>query len=130
MRNKVYCAFCRVPQKVYAHKHVPLVALLAHGLVAAILSYVVWGAFHWSALLLFMSLSLITELLFQLKWRQSVVCRACGFDPVVYKRNPEQAAQEVKAFLAQRKEDPMYMLKPQPDLPKPRKKSSDESPQV
>ena len=52
----------------------------------------------------------------RVRWRNSVKCPHCGFDPIVYKSNPEKAAQITKAFLEKRKRDPTYLLKPQPQI--------------
>jgi metallophosphoesterase superfamily enzyme len=48
----------------------------------------------------------------------TISCRHCGFDPLVYVKDRELAAQKVKAFLEKRKEDPAMLLRPALNLPK------------
>lgn len=45
-----------------------------------------------------------------------MICDICGFDPVLYKRSPQRAADLVKIFLEKRKTDPQMLLKPYPKL--------------
>lgn len=60
----------------------------------------------------------------QTKWRTSMVCRNCGFDPVLYVRNPEQAGLKIKAFLEKRAESPEHLLRPPVVLPKKKTNSN------
>lgn len=90
--------------------------ILALTVVGAVFTYLVWQDFHWTGVVLFLILAVTAEMVAQMRWRMSIRCSACGFDPVVYKRNPQVAADAVKAFLAERKKDPLYLLKPQPDI--------------
>ncbi len=116
MKQKVYCSFCKLPQKVYKSKHIGVFVILALTVVGAVFTYLVWQDFHWTGVVLFLILAVTAEMVAQMRWRMSIRCSACGFDPVVYKRNPQVAADAVKAFLAERKKDPLYLLKPQPDI--------------
>lgn len=50
------------------------------------------------------------EMFLQIRWRLAVVCKACGFDPVAYVKNPERAAEKVKLFLSVKKNDPNRLL--------------------
>lgn len=54
---------------------------------------------------------LVSELFSQMKWRSAMICRNCGFDPVVYVRNPEQAGLKIKAFMDRRSESPEHLLR-------------------
>jgi hypothetical protein len=114
--EKAFCIFCSLPMRVYSKKHVGIFAMIMFGVVGAIFSYLVWERFHLVALLLFAILTVVTEFIFHLRWRSSVKCKGCGFDPVLYKQNPELAASFVKAKLDSRKQDPLYMLKPRPTI--------------
>lgn len=49
----------------------------------------------------------IIELALQIRWRMSLICHECGFDPVIYKRNPELACRIVKSKIDLRKADPI-----------------------
>ncbi len=116
MKERFFCSFCELPQKVYKRKHIHLFEIMALAMAGAIASYLIWQDFHWSSLFLFAALVLITELTYQVRWRHSIKCKGCGFDPITYKNNPEKAASEVKIYLEKRKEDPLYLLRPQPNI--------------
>jgi hypothetical protein len=53
----------------------------------------------------------------QAKWRVSMICTNCGFDPVIYVRSPEQAGLKIKAFLDRRADSPQHLLRPPVVLP-------------
>ena len=116
VKEKVFCSFCRVPNKVYKNKHITPLAMLAFGFVSVLFSFLVWEEFNFVALGIFLVLCFWTEFFTRSKWRQSLKCTTCGFDPVIYRHNPEDAAKIVKEFLENRKEDPNYLLKPQPKI--------------
>lgn len=62
----------------------------------------------------------LTESFIQIRWRLSVFCKQCGFDPVLYVKDPEKAAAKVREQLAKRREDPaLFLAKPLnlPSLP-------------
>lgn len=90
--------------------------LAVFSLVSIIFTYLVWGEFHFIGLVVFSLLAMMAEVIHRLRWRNSIKCKGCGFDPVMYKNNPEQAAATVKTQLAQRKLDPLYMLRSQPKI--------------
>lgn len=52
----------------------------------------------------------------RMRYRESVKCPHCGFDPILYKQNPKAAASKTKDFLESRKDNPEFLLKPQPKL--------------
>lgn len=116
MVHKAFCSFCTLPLKIYGKQHVVLKELAVFSFVSVVFTFLVWGEFHFAGLLVFAVLTTTAELIHRMRWRASVKCKACGFDPVIYKNNPEQAAALVKTQLAARKVDPLYMLKPQPKI--------------
>lgn len=59
----------------------------------------------------------VSEVFVKIRWRLSVVCRQCGFDPILYIKQPEMAAQKVKEQLDLRKKDPRYLLSKPLNLP-------------
>ncbi len=114
--QKTFCAFCSLPVKVYGKQHVAIAELGVFSFVSIVFTFLVWGEFHFVGLMVFALLVTTAELIHRMRWRGSVKCKGCGFDPVIYKTNPEQAAQLVKIQLAARKQDPLYMLKSQPKI--------------
>lgn len=97
--QKVYCAFCRLERKVYVKKHVDWTNVLWALLVSVLLMVVVWGAFEPKFLVLFAILLSCAEVFVHLRWRMSLACVHCGFDPLLYKMKRERAVAQVKTKL-------------------------------
>lgn len=126
LRDQRFCAYCRSPRKVYVKKHVDLTNVVAAGLLSAAVTMVIWGDVDPRGLMLFCLITGIGELLVYLRWRVAVVCKMCGFDPVVYKRSPEQAARLVRKFFEEHAEDPRFQLSKSPLLELHRKQRARE----
>lgn len=122
--KRCFCAFCRSQRTVYTKKHVGLADVLLAGLAAALLSYIVYQDLDPRAVIFFAVGLAIAELFIMLRWRLSAICNKCGFDPFLYKRSPERAAQRVKEYMEERKNDPLSLFSPPPKLPVLRKKKS------
>ncbi len=71
---------------------------------------VFWRGFDPRVCIVFVVCLAIAEVFVKLRWRLSVVCRQCGFDPVLYKKNPMDAALKVRSQLDLRRQDPRYLL--------------------
>lgn len=117
-RKSCYCAFCKVERKVYADKHLTLVSVLGLVLLGIVMTYAIFRSLDVRGLGIVGSLLIVGEIFAQTKWRTSMICRNCAFDPVVYVRNPEQAGLKIKAFLDRRAESPEHLLRPPVVLPK------------
>ncbi len=80
---------------------------------------IVWHGPDARASVLFPIFLFCAEVFIQFRWRTSMPCPHCGFDPVVYLQTPEEAARRVKAHLEKRQQDPMVLLsaKAKLDLP-------------
>lgn len=121
-RKSCLCAFCKVERKVYARRHLGLVDILGLVLLSIVFTYAIFRSLDPRGLAIVGTLLILAELFAQTKWRTSMICRNCGFDPVVYVRSPEQAGLKIKAFLDRRADSPEYLLRPPVVLPKkPRK---------
>lgn len=103
---------------MYANKHLRLIDVLALVGFGIVLTFTVFKSFDPRGLAIVGTLLIIGELFSQTKWRTAMICRNCGFDPVVYVRDPEQAGLKIKAFLERRSESPEHLLKPPVVLPK------------
>ena len=79
--------------------------------------YAFWGAFDPRVLVIMAVFLAMTETFIQIRWRLSVACKQCGFDPVLYVKEPEKAAQKVSLHLQNRREDPKYLLAKPLNLP-------------
>ena len=116
-RKSCYCAFCKVERKVYSKKHLNLVDVIGLVGFGMILTLTVFKTLDPRGLAIVGTLLIVAELFTQTKWRTSMICRNCGFDPVLYVRNPEQAGLKIKAFLEMRSQSPEFLLRPPVILP-------------
>lgn len=108
--QRCYCAFCRSERVVYRKKHLaPIDAALA-GVGSVLMMMLVWQDFDPRGLVFFGIGLVLTELFIMLRWRTSINCAKCGFDPVLYKKHPEKAAEKVKAYMSERSNDPLWAL--------------------
>ncbi len=114
---RCYCAFCRSERTVYRKRHLSLVDATMALIASVSLMLVIWQDFD-PRVFVFIGLSLcITEMFIGFRWRLSISCKRCGFDPVLYKKNPDKAASVVREFMERSKEDPMSLFNPPPKLP-------------
>lgn len=109
-RKTVYCAFCKSPRRVYKKKHVSVIDVLNSALIAGVLIAAVYLEFHPYFFILWVFFLCLSEFFIQIRWRINIVCKHCGFDPVLYLKNPMECAQKVKSALEARKEDPSFWL--------------------
>lgn len=111
-RKKIYCAFCKNPRKVYTKKKASLFDKALFALLAAFLMLIIWDGLDPRGIFFFLVFWFSAEVFFLLRWRSSLVCRHCGFDPQIYLASPERAVVLVKEKLQKRKLDPEALLKP------------------
>ncbi|MBX2993501.1 MAG: hypothetical protein KF681_01715 [Bdellovibrionaceae bacterium] len=129
-RVKAFCAFCRVPRQVYKKKRIGAADVFAAFLGAAVLTALIFQEFDARGIFFFVGLLFISETFIQLRWRTGVVCPHCGFDPVLYVKEPEKAAAKVRAHLDKRADDPARFLGPAMHIPsrRPEKKTEKKAP--
>lgn len=123
--HKGFCAFCREPRVVFRKKRVNLYNLMTCLLGTAIFCAMYWSAFDPRAILIFIFAMAISEIFLQIRWRMSVVCRHCGFDPVIYVKNTDRAAEMVKEQLLRRQNDPRFVLARPLNIPRISKERSE-----
>ena len=114
LHETCFCAFCKADRRVYSKKHVGLTNVLAAMLLSSGITFVVWGELDPRGLMLFCLTMVGSEIFINLRWRSSLVCRLCGFDPVIYKRSPERAAAKVREFYEKASNDPNFQLSRSP----------------
>lgn len=118
VREKCYCAFCRSPKKIYKHRRLGW----KHALISIVASLAMMAGlfqqFHPSLLFFLPVTMLICDVFLQIRWRLSVVCKRCGFDPVLYVKDSSLAAEKVRTVLEKRREDPTMILASPLHLPK------------
>lgn len=116
-RVECYCAFCKTPRKVYGEKSIRLRHAFWSFLLSLAFSFLIWREYNPKSLLFFVVAVMLAEVFVKIRWRLHMTCRACGFDPVLYVKAPERAAEKVRDFLDRRKEDPDFLLKKPLNLP-------------
>lgn len=112
-----YCAFCRSPRRIVRRRHLGFSHLLASVPVAGLIMWLMWAEPDPRVLVVYVVLLALVETFMQLRWRLLIVCRDCGFDPILYLRSPNAAADKVKAHLERRREDPRALLSRPLNLP-------------
>jgi hypothetical protein len=80
------------------------------------ITFAQWGTPDPRGIVIFLVFIGIAEMFVYSRWRASLVCKLCGFDPIVYKRSPEEAAQGVRKFFEEQKQDPRFHLSRSPLL--------------
>ena len=117
-RRECLCAFCKTPRKVYKSKYLSMFSILGLIGLSLVLSEVIWDSLDPRGLVVLGIMMLVGELFSQAKWRKSMICQNCGFDLIVYKKNPELAGSKIKEFLQNRGDRPDFLLKRAPQIPK------------
>ena len=84
--------------------------------ITGLLSFAIWDGPDLRSMFLFMGMAFTAQVGLRIRYRESVKCPHCGFDPISYKKDPSQAAERVKKFLEIRKDNPQFMLKPKPNI--------------
>lgn len=114
IRARCYCAFCKSPRFVYRKKHIDLTNVLGAALLSMAATYAYHGQPDPRGVVVFGVMVVASEIFIYLRWRAALVCSLCGFDPIVYKRSPQQASNKVKEFFKERSEQPGFMLSRSP----------------
>lgn len=116
-KTNAYCAFCRTPRRIYNKKRSGFFEFATSAGIAIICSYVFYQSLEPQSVVFFI-LSLVTaEIFIQTRWRSSILCPVCGFDPVLYVKDPLKAAEKVKKHLGERKKRPESVLTRPLNLP-------------
>jgi hypothetical protein len=116
-RHNCYCAFCKSPRRIYRRKNISFMNVVGSALASLVMMFALWQQYDPRVLIVFVICLAVSEVFVKIRWRLSVVCRSCGFDPVLYLKHPEQAANKVKEQLDLRRQDPQYLLAKPLNLP-------------
>lgn len=112
-----YCAFCKTPRRIYPKKRSGMLEFVASAFIALVLSWYFFRSIEPQSVI-FMVMSLVmSELFIQMRWRASILCSVCGFDPVLYVKSPLKAAEKVKKHLELREKNPERILARPINLP-------------
>ena len=98
-REKCLCAFCKLERPINRKKHISLVNVFLSAVFSLFLTFGIWLSFDPRGLIFFSIFVMTSEIVIQIKWRLTLPCPFCGFDPVLYLRKPELVAEKVKIKL-------------------------------
>lgn len=114
MGDVCLCAFCKNERRVYRKKHISALTIVSVVFLSSLFSFVFYQAVHPLMFVVALAGLSLAEVSIQLRWRMHVRCPHCGFDPVLYLRDPSRAAVKVKDFVAEKRKDPTSLLRPDP----------------
>lgn len=109
-----YCAFCRSPRHLYKRQHIGVIGALYSVFVAALMMFIIFQEFHPSVLGIAAFNAIVAEVFIQIRWRLSIPCPHCGFDPVLYLKNPDKASEKVKWTIETKKKSASFWLADHP----------------
>lgn len=117
-REKCYCAFCRSPKRIYSHRRLGVKHSLICIFASLLVMMALFQSFHAFVFFVIPISLIVCDVFLQMRWRMAVVCKRCGFDPVLYVKDAPQAAERVRTFLEKRRQDPTMILASPLHLPK------------
>ncbi|MNJ98537.1 hypothetical protein D3C87_163040 [compost metagenome] len=91
--------------------------IMGAAMASVVLMLAMWQQYDPRVMIVFVVCLAISEVFVQIRWRLSMTCRQCGFDPILYKKDHAAAALKVREQLDRRKEDPKYLLAKPLNLP-------------
>lgn len=106
-----YCAFCKTPRHVRVKKHASVKDVLYAFSVGIVWSLLIWQEINFKFLPFSITWLGLTEVWIQVRWRMSLICQKCGFDPMLYIRNPQLAAERVRQKYEDRLANPLIFDK-------------------
>ena len=111
LTQKIYCAFCRLERRVYTKKRIGWTNVALAFFAATITMFFLWQNFDGRVVIFFVLFVMGSEVFVRMRWRMSLRCPHCHFDPLIYKRSKVEAMQVVKSHLEGLKSTGHYMLK-------------------
>lgn len=107
-----FCAFCKSPRWFYKRRSLGIFHIIMSLIASVVISIYAFGNLDPKLTLFFVVGLCISEVFTQIRWRMSLVCKQCGFDPIIYKRDTILAAKMVKKRLEQRQNSASLLLNP------------------
>lgn len=109
-KNNCFCAFCKSPRRIYRKRNIGFIDVIAAALASIVAMLVLWRSYDPRVMIVFVVFLAISESFVKIRWRLTMPCGQCGFDPLLYIKHPDLAAEKVKARLDMRKQDPKYLF--------------------
>ena len=97
--ERVYCAFCRLERRVYTKKNITWTNVVLAFLCASVGTFVFWQQLDPRGIFIFVLFLAFADVFIRIRWRMALPCPHCGFDPILYKRDPDETARRVKVRL-------------------------------
>lgn len=117
-RQLCFCAFCGQKRKIYSLKRANVTHFLLSLLISIMFMWSIWETVDPRGILIFIVVQVSIEIVVHFRWRLSITCKHCGFDPMIYLKDQNKAAEKVKNYLERRVTDPRFLLAPTLNLPK------------
>jgi hypothetical protein len=95
---------------VETKRHLGWINVGLAGLMAFVMMWIIWFEVNPKAILIFVMALILSEIFIQIRWRLSLVCPHCQFDPLVYLKNPEKAAARIKQHFETVRESPHFLM--------------------
>ncbi|HAG91391.1 MAG TPA: hypothetical protein DCL41_05940 [Bdellovibrionales bacterium] len=111
-----FCAFCRAERKYPSKKHLTVLDVFAAIVLSLVVGGAIWEMFDPRSFVLFTFAIGSGEVFIFLRWRHHMVCRYCGFDPVLYNVSPNRAREKVRQFYEDKIKSPNFILSKSPLL--------------
>jgi hypothetical protein len=108
--QKRFCAFCSSERRLYMKKHAGFADFAMALFMSALIMWSRWQEMNPKAIGIFVAIVMAMEVVIQLRYRLNLTCQYCGFDPVLYKKDPETAAKMVKAHMDRIRGDADFLL--------------------
>lgn len=108
-----YWAFCRTPRRVFMRKHIHPLHVFWTTTFGLALSFAIFGTWDPRSMLIVAVLIGVSEILVIMRWRLSMTCSHCGFDPLVYMKDPKMMVERVKRRLEERQKDSLSIFRTQ-----------------
>ena len=112
--QKCFCAFCKHERRYYSRKHIGWTNVALSFLASVLLMFGFWQSFDPRVLVIFVASLMFSEAFVQIRWKLSMTCPYCGFDPVMYVKDPEKVCKKVKQVIDQRNEGALILSKKDP----------------
>ena len=113
LKQKIFCAFCRLERRVYTKKSIDWTNVLLAFVAASLMMFILWQGPDARMIIFFVLFLACAEVFIRIRWRMSLPCQHCGFDPLLYKIDREETVRRVKAHLDQLKASGTYLMKSQ-----------------
>jgi hypothetical protein len=111
LTENVYCAFCKLKHVVYRAKHVHWTNVL---LAAGLSFLMMWGFFQGvdgRVVVFFSAFIIVAETFVYFRWRFSLRCPHCAFDPILYKTDRKKCVAVVRSHLDELQKSGKYLLR-------------------